>query len=62
MTQEPTSSTKTNYLSSPEWEAFYDRQEEILNDPYMSAGEKSDLMGYGAPEETWQERVARDNV
>lgn len=61
MTQEPTSSTKLNYLPSPEWEAFYERQEEIRNDPYKSPGEKSELLGEGAPEETWKEGIARDN-
>ncbi|PQZ85454.1 hypothetical protein CQ018_19715 [Arthrobacter sp. MYb227] len=45
--------------TDPDREAYEIAQEEILNDPDLSGGEKAERLGEGEPEETLKERLAR---
>jgi hypothetical protein len=40
-------------------EAYENEQEAMLKDPFLSGGEKAELLGQGEPEETLEERLAR---
>lgn len=46
-------------VSFPDREVYEEAQSAMLNDPYLSGGEKAERLGEDEPEETLEERLVR---